>query len=188
MRRIWTRWMFYLSAFAACSVLALTTGCASGGFKLTRQYAGWVNQQHIVLRIVLYILTLVVFAVTMLIDLVAFNTMDFWDGKVSAGDYQFSEGGKTFFAHHEYQPGTKLKRSTIKVMDSENKLLQEVVLNETKGGEVELFVDGKLRSRGHGVSEIPTVSIFDIRGKLIEKKIIFSSTAVAKSAAPVTVN
>lgn len=53
----------------------LATGCASGGFKLTRQYAQFVNRQQLILRIVLYILTSIVFAATLLIDAVIFNTM-----------------------------------------------------------------------------------------------------------------
>jgi len=102
----------------------------------------------------------VVFAATVLIDMVIFNTMDFWDGRVSAGDYQFEDGGKTYQARHEFWPDSKLKRSTIRVLDKDQKLLQTVVLTETAKGEIEVIVDGKLRGRVHGISEIPVASIY----------------------------
>lgn len=170
MQSFWSKSLFYFGSLAACSVLALTTGCASGGFKLTRQYARWVNSQNIILRIVLYILTSVVFAVTMLIDVVVFNTIDFWEGKVSEGTYEFKEGTKTYFVRHEILPETKLKRSTIQVFDANRVRLQEVVLHETPSKEVELIVDGKVRTRASDISKIPVVSIFDERGSLVESK------------------
>src|SRR5688572_8030721 len=95
---------FFLSSIA-CFTMALTSGCASGGFKLTRQYARWVNSQNIILRIVLYILTFIVFAVTLLIDAVVFNTIDFWEGKVSEGTYDFKDGDKVYQVRHEFLPG-----------------------------------------------------------------------------------
>ena len=108
--------LFYLSSLSASAIMALTTGCASGGFKLTRQYAGFVNRQPTILRIIIYLLTGIVFAVTMLIDMVIFNTIDFWEGRVSAGSYEFKKGDKTFHVRHEFMPGTILKRSTIRVI------------------------------------------------------------------------
>src|SRR5690606_10112033 len=101
------------------------------GFKITRQYARFVNSQMIVLRIILYILTSIVFAVTLLVDMVVFNTIDFWNGTVSQGDYEFKDGGKTYHARHEILP-SKLKQSTIKISDENGKHLQEVVLRETE--------------------------------------------------------
>ena len=77
------------------AVTGLNSGCASGGFQLTRSFAGWVNSQNVVLRVILYILTAVIFAVTLLIDLLINNTIDFWDGKVSAGTYNFSKDEET---------------------------------------------------------------------------------------------
>jgi hypothetical protein len=171
---------FYPVAFAACAIMALSSGCASGGFKLTRQYATWVNSQQVVLRVILYILTGVVFVVTMLIDLVVFNTMDFWDGRVSAGTYSFEKDGKIFQAKHEFliDPASnlKLKRSTIRVMDSHHSLLQEVVLNETVKGEIEMSVDGKLRARVHGLSELPMATLFNQNGKAIGEHVLLLNT------------
>jgi len=88
-----------------------------GGFKLTREYAGFVNKQqpyhpHYSLH-----LNRNYFAATLLIDMVIFNTMDFWEGRVSAGSYEFKDGNKFYQAHHEIVPNTGLKRSTIRVMD-----------------------------------------------------------------------
>lgn len=163
---------FYLASFLACGFMALNTGCASGGFKLTRQYAGFVNKQQLIIRIILYILTGIVFAATLLIDLVIFNTMDFWEGRVSAGEYNFKDGDKTFYVQHSFQPGTKLKHSVIKVSSPELKVPQEVVLNETASGEIEVFIDGKLRSKVHSLSAIPMASIYNESGKRVEERVI----------------
>lgn len=159
----------YLSAFLACFIMCFTSACASGGFKWTRKYAGWVNSQNIVLRIVIYLLTGIVFAVTLMVDMVIFNTMDFWEGKVSAGSHTFKEGEKTFLVKHEFQGESKLRKSTIKVMDQKNTLLQEVVLNETATGEIEMHIDGKLRTRVNGIKELPVASVFDESGKLVKQ-------------------
>lgn len=171
----------YMSALAAGTVMSLSTGCASGGFKLTRQYAGFVNRQMIILRIILYIFTYIVFAVTMLIDLVIFNTMDFWEGRVSAGDYQFKDVEKVYQARHEILPGSDLKRSTIKVFNHEDKLLQEVVLQEAETGEIEVLIDGQLRSRVRGISEVPIASIYGKLGEWIEDRVIVTSSTIAQS-------
>lgn len=158
----------YLSAFLACFIMSLTTACASGGFKWTRKYASFVNSQHIIVRIILYILTSIVFAITMLVDMVIFNTLDFWEGRTAAGTYNFKEGEKTFIVKHEQLGDKKLRQSTIKVMDKSNKLLQEVVLVETATGELEMFVDGKLRTRVNNIKELPVAAIFDENGKLVK--------------------
>lgn len=164
--------LFYIGALLACSVMAMTTGCASGGFKLTRQYAGFVNKQMIVIRIILYLLTGIVFLATLLIDMVIFNTMDFWEGRVSQGTYDFKEGDKTYQARHEVMPETNLKRSTIKIFDKNHTLLQEVVLRETPSGEIEMAIDGKVRSRVRNLLGIPTALIFDERGGIVEDRAI----------------
>ena len=162
----------YLPCFIACAIMALASGCASGGFKITRQYAGFVNKQMIVVRVILYLLTGVVFAVTMLIDMVVFNTMDFWEGRVSAGDYHFESGDRIYVARHEILPGSKLKRSTVKVFNKDKKLAQEIVLSEAATGEIEMMVDGKLRARVRNVSELPVASIFDVNGSLVNEAVV----------------
>lgn len=124
-------------------LMGLNTGCASGGFKLTRQYAGFVNKQDLIIRIILYILTMVVFAVTVLIDAVIFNTMDFWEGRVSQGTFQFKEGEKTFVAEHSFQDGGKLRQSRITI--TENEKVQEILLKETASGTIEVFENGAFK-------------------------------------------
>lgn len=165
MTKFWSNKMFYVASLAACSVMALSTGCASGGFKLTREYSRWVNSQNIILRIVLYILTGVVFAVTLLIDLVLFNTIDFWEGKVSAGDYQFKDQDKTFYVKHEVLDGGR-KQSTIEILGDEGQLLQKVVLIETVKSEIELYVDGKLKTRVTDIHTLPVARFFNTDGSL----------------------
>ena len=169
----------FIPAFVACFIMALGTGCVSGGFKMTRDYAGWVNKQDVIIRVILYIVTFVVFLVTILIDVVINNTEDFWDGTVAQGNYDFHRDGKTYQAHHEFMPGTKLKRSTIEVRDTNKKLLQIVVFKEVAGGEVELYVDGKLRTRVRNISKLLVVSIFDKNGVKTKEKLVPLNTAMA---------
>lgn len=155
--------------------MALTTGCASGGFKLTRQYARFVNRQMIIIRIVLYLLTAIVFAATLLIDMVIFNTLDFWQGKVSEGTYDFKSGDKTYHVRHEILPETLLKRSTIQVLGQNQQLLQQTVLQETAVGEIEMLVDGELRTRVRDISGVPVASIFDAKGRFVEDQFVLFS-------------
>ena len=173
MKQLLFKPFFRLSSLLTCLVLALTTGCASGGFKLTREYAGFVNRQMIIIRIIVYLFTGIVFAITLLVDLVIFNTMDFWQGHVSQGTYDFHKDGKTYVAHHEILPGSSLKRSTIQVFGTDKKQLQEVVLQETSTGEIEMSVDGKLRARVRDIGSLPVASFFDANGAATQEKYVF---------------
>ena len=183
MQKIMSKPLSYLCAFLSCLVFSFATGCASGGFKLTKKYAGFVNSQNIFLRIILYLLTGIVFAVTLFADFIIFNTMDFWEGKVSAGSYNFKDGEKTFHVQHEYQPDGQLRRSTIRAFDENNVQMQEVVLNETAAGEIEMFVDGKLRTKVHSISELPTASLYDENGKFLKQTtLLLDRTAVTTAS------
>lgn len=165
----------------AAVVMALTSGCASGGYKLTRQYARWVNSQMIIIRIVLYILTVVVFAVTMVIDLVVFNTVDFWQGKVSQGVFEFEKDGKVYVAQHELQPGTLLKKSTITIFEGaklDQKVVQVVMLQETTEHHIEMWVDGKLRTVVSDISSLPTAKIFSPTGQLLEQRPLWAELSL----------
>jgi hypothetical protein len=165
-----SRILFYLGSASACFMMMFTTGCASGGYTLTRKYSQFVNSQNIILRIVLYILTGIIFAVTILVDLVVNNTIDFWEGRVSANTYEFQKDGKSFYVQHEVMPKSDLKRSTIKVMDGNHKLLQTIILAETPKHEIELSVDGVLRTKVQNIYSLPKLSSFDKNGKLLEQK------------------
>lgn len=169
MKAIWTKVLFYMGSLAACTIMAFNTGCASGGFKLTREYARWVNSKNIILRVILYILTFVVFTVTLIIDAVIFNTMDFWEGRVSQGTIEFKEGHRTFLVKHEFLPGTLRKQSTIDVIDEKNQPTQRVVLTETSSGDVELTVNGQLRARVRDIASLPVASFFGDQGRLIRE-------------------
>jgi hypothetical protein len=162
--------IYYFTSAIACTILALSTGCASGGFSLTRKYAGFVNSQNIILRIILYILTSVVFVVTMLIDLVVFNTLDFWDGKVSQGTYNFKDKNNLYVVNHEFLPTTHLRQSTIVIKSDSNKIIQEIILTETKSKEIEMRVDGVLRARVKDISSLAIAYTFDKSGKILSEK------------------
>ncbi len=176
MNKFWTRTLFYFGSLAACLVMAVTTGCASGGYKLTRKYASWVNSQNIIIRIVLYILTTVVFGVTLLIDTVVFNTMDFWQGKVSEGKYEFKDADKVYQVEHKIVPGTNLKNSTIKILNADNSVHKIVMMNETISGEIDLIIDGQLRSRVRNITTIPVAKTFDHKGDVVEEKVLLLDT------------
>jgi len=140
----------------------------SGGFKLTRQYAGIVNRQHIILRVVLYILTSVVFAVTLIADAVIFNTMDFWEGRVSANDYQFEKDGKFYAVRHSYKgDGSQLRNSEIEIYDGPvglNVPEKIIRLSEREGGKIEVFEDGRLTAVVKSIYDLPQVTRYDQMG------------------------
>jgi hypothetical protein len=140
------------------------SGCASGGFKWTRTYARWVNSNHIVLRIVLYVLTSVVFAVTLLFDMVIFNTLDFWNGTVAKGTYEFKDGDKTYVVTHDIQNG--LRSSFIKITDNHNSV-QTVEIRENSNREIEFYQNGTLQAKGVNLSTLPKVVIYNLDGKTV---------------------
>lgn len=170
MSQILLKPVFFILAFVASGVVAISTGCSSGGFKLTRQYARWVNSQNIILRIVIYLLTGIVFLFTILADMVIFNTIDFWSGTVSGGSYEFKKDGNTFYVNHEFQPGTQLKKSTIEVKNSKEELQQTVVLLETPSHEIQLWVDGKLRTTVENINSFPIAKIFNAQGVVVDEQ------------------
>ena len=175
--RTWiSRFIGYTGALAACGFMALSTGCASGGFQLTRKYAGFVNKQHIIIRIVLYLLTGIVYAVTLLIDMVIFNTIDFWEGRVSAGEYNFKQGERTFHVRHEVLPGSTLKKSTIQVLNKDQSLAQTVILQQTLSGEIELHVDGVLRSKVRDIHSLPVATIYSAKGAFVAENMVYEGT------------
>lgn len=143
-----------------------TTGCTSGGYKLTRQYSSWVNSQQVIIRVVLFLLTMPVYIVTLLIDLVVFNTVDFWEGRVSQGTYNFEKDGQQYFVKHEYQGKTKLRKTTIRTMSLVKQKVKEIVLLETQAGEIELYMDGKLRQKAESLSEFPIITKYDQDGQM----------------------
>lgn len=182
MQKFLSKLLYFTGTATACLMMIFTTGCASGGWELTRDYSVWINSKKTVLRVVLYILTIPVFLITILIDTVVNNTIDFWRGKVSDGTTTvFHKDNKSFFVTHEILTGD-LKRSTIIVKEGE-KLLQTVVLSETQKHEIELSVDGVVRTRvGNIENALPLLSSFDKNGKMIEQKNLhLEDTAVAQN-------
>lgn len=156
----------------ASTIVAFTSGCASGGFKLTREYAGFVNRQHVVIRVILYILTSVIFFATLLIDLVLNNTMDFWDGRVSQGTYTFSTEDKTFVVQHDIS-SEGLKSSHIEVFAKDKAKLQDVTLKQTAQLDIEVFVDGQLKGRVSDIHAVPRLSVFNSRGERTENRALW---------------
>jgi hypothetical protein len=56
---------------------------------------------------------------------------------------------------------TNLRRSTIQVFDRDHQLLQKVALIETPEHEIEVYVDGTLKARVHGISDVPVASFYN---------------------------
>lgn len=138
------------------------TGCASGGYKLTRKYSQFVNKQNIILRIILYIVTVPVYGITLLVDAVVFNTMDFWGGRVSSNIYHFEDGGKLYAVKHSFEGDDKLRKTEIKVLDKTNKQKVEsiVVLEEQAGGKIRVTENGKLKVIVDEIDNLPKITLY----------------------------
>lgn len=154
-----------------CFVLVISTsllslaqvGCASGGFKLTRQYARFVNKQQIVIRVVLYILTSVVFVATLLIDAVIFNTLDFWEGRVSASESSFEKDGKHYAVKHYFEGEEKLKNTEIRVFDSgvpAARAASTIHISETSSGVIKVYENGVLKATINSIKDLPEITLF----------------------------
>ncbi len=168
MPKFFKKFALTFTAIWSAVLVCTTSGCASGGYKLTRKYSSWVNKNNIVLRVVLYLLTGIVYAVTMLIDVVIFNTMDFWNGRVSQGDYQYNKEGRTYFVHHSQDDVTGLRQSRI-VISENDRSIQTIVLRETPNLEVELEVDGVVRGKATDLSTLPLLSVYNQKGVRISQ-------------------
>lgn len=147
---------FFLSALLFLGA-ATQIGCASGGYKLTRQFAGFVNKQDTIIRIIVYIVTIPVFAITLLVDSVIFNTMDFWEGRVSANDYSFDQDGKHYLVQHYYDG--KLRNTKITITDKAK--VNTLRLSETKAGQVEVYENGLLKQTVSSISDVKTLTAAD---------------------------
>lgn len=163
------RLLFIALALVASGFAALTTGCASGGFKLTRQYAGWVNSQTLILRVVLYVLTLVVFGVTLIVDAVVFNTMDFWEGRVSQGTFNFEKDGHHYVVEHRLRDGLRVSRIEIR---KSGRLIKQVSIEETSTGEIEYFENGALKAQVDRISLAPRITYLTDRGEVASQETI----------------
>ena len=159
----------FLILIAAISVTALTTGCASGGFKITRKFARLINSQHIIIRIILYILTAPVFGITLAIDAIIFNTIDFWEGKVSAGSHQFEEGDKVYLVQNEYVGEDKLRKSTIRIQEKSGKIFKTIVFHETDQKQIKVLVNGELKSVVKSIGDFPVAYMYKSDGQVSEK-------------------
>lgn len=168
------------TAIWSALLMSLSTGCASGGWKLTRDYARFVNRQHVIIRCVLYILTSVVFVATMIIDAVIFNTMDFWNGRVSQGTYEFQNEGRKFIARHSLSPETRLRESRIEVFEGERRV-QDLTLREVAGGQIDVYMDGVHRGRVENIESLPTVTYFDAKGNKTGSQAILGDALIAKA-------
>lgn len=182
MRKTLSKFLYVFGTATACLMMISNTGCVSGGWELTRDYSKWLNSKKVALRVVLYILTMPVFFVTILIDTVVNNTIDFWNGTVTESTQVFYKDDKTYYLQHELLSDAKLRRTTIQIQDASFKTLQTIILAETLQNEVELIVDGVIRTKVENIDQaFPLLSTFDENGKLVEEKNIFIDTAfVAK--------
>ena len=138
------------------------TGCASGGYKLTRKYSQFVNKQQIILRVILYILTLPVYGVTLLIDGVIFNTMDFWEGRVSANTYQFEEAGKVYAVEHTIDGRDDLRKTEIKIFNNSNNQSPDsvIVLQEQVGGKIKVMENNQLKAIVDDIYNLPKLTLY----------------------------
>lgn len=156
------------SAFLSAGLAMVTTGCASGGYSLSRGLAGWINKQNIFLRIILYLFIGGAFFFTILLDMLIFNTVDFWTGRVSAGTYEFKDAKRVYVVNHSFEGD--LHRTQILVNDLDGKKIGEVLLKETASHEVEYFENGNLKAKFDGIESVPRVTRFDDKGQILKQE------------------
>lgn len=130
-----------LMAFSAMGLTA--SGCASGGYKLTRSYARFINSKPLLLRIVLYIFIGIFFVVTEILDALIFNTVDFWSGKVSANQHRFEKDGTVVEVAHSRSP---LRQSVFDITERNGKKTR-VELREVADQKVDVYVNGTRKAR-----------------------------------------
>lgn len=154
---------------------SLHLGCASGGYYLTRKYSAWVNGIHILPRILVYILTSVIYGIAMIIDLVIFNTVDFWEGKVSGGSYFFEKDGVKYNVAHEiYNESSNLRKSTI-LISKANQKTSKLEIIETPNHEIDLFVDGAKLAHSENIYSIPKITVFNASNNSSEEIWLFQN-------------
>lgn len=170
MTKLYKKLTLITAAFLSVGVTLTTTGCASGGYHLSRSLAGWINKQDLLLRVILYIFVGGAFFFTIIADMIYFNTVDFWSGKVSAGVYEFKEGNKAYVVNHSFE--NDLKRTEIQINDLKGKKLQNVILKETKTQEIELYVDGTLKAKVDSIESLPKITTFDTQGNILKHEVV----------------
>lgn len=157
-----------VSAFLSAGLMVATSGCASGGYSISRSFAGWINKNNILLRIVLYIFLGGAFLFTLVADLLVMNTIDFWTGKVSQGTYEFKDAEKTFVVKHSLQGD--LHQTHIEIKNSQGKKLQDILMKETARLEVEYYLDGVLKAKFDNIESVPRVTQFDRKGRIFKQE------------------
>lgn len=158
------------------------TGCASGGFKLTRKYAQFVNSKNIIIRVVLYILTSFVFAITLLIDAVIFNTMDFWEGRVSANTYNFKKDGKEYKVTHSYKGDQKLRNTHIEILSKNNSEKKIIEISEIDNNRIQILEDGVLKGEVKDINSLPMITRFEDGEATSTSPVVFSKAKSTKVA------
>ncbi len=155
-------------------LVAMLGGCASGGYKLTRDYSGFVNRQNIVIRIVLYIFTFFVFPITLIADFVLFNTLDFWEGRVSANSYTHEDGDRIFYVENSLQENSTLRYTKIRVahrgLDESIQDIALLELTETANGKIDFLENGKLKASLDSISSFPQLSDYHALGRKLNEK------------------
>jgi hypothetical protein len=160
--------MFKKLKFVPLVLLALAStltfqACMSGGWKITRTVARWNNSLSILPRILIYIAFFIipVYGVASLIDAIVFNTIDFWNGTVSAMNYNYKKDGMDVSVAHTRFP---LRQSIITTRKGDV-VKSEVKICELTTGKIALYVDGVLRGEVNNIKEVdPALTVFNEDG------------------------
>jgi hypothetical protein len=146
-----------ISVLLCFSFVAGTSGCATGGYKLTRDWSRFVHGQNIIVRVLMYIIPIAPIGalITTIVDSVFFNLIDFWQGKVTANTLNFT-------------------KDNIRSGDS----MQTLVLSETRQGDIEMTIDGKLQARVQNYLTLPVVQNFDASGKVVSTEPMWAKFSV----------
>lgn len=158
------KWVLSIVSVWVALIATQFSGCASGGYKLTRKYSQWVNSNHIIIRVIVFLVTMPLYGILLLIDAVIFNTIDFWTGTVAKGTYEFNKGDKTYVVTHDIKDG--LRNSLIKITNAD-KTQNTIEIRETATHEIEMYRDGQIQAKASSLNALPLITQYKEDGKTI---------------------
>lgn len=109
---------------------------------------------------------MVVFGVTLIIDAVVFNTMDFWEGRVSQGTFHFEKDGQSYVVEHRLRDGLRVSRIEVR---KAGRLMKTMAIEETSSGQIEYFENGVRKAQVDQISSVPRITHLASQGRVIRQ-------------------
>jgi Domain of unknown function (DUF3332) len=144
-----------------CFSVTQLSGCAAGGFGLTKSLGKWNGRFSIVPRVLIYLGLFIVqvYTLTLLFDFLLNNTIEFWSGTpLVAQNQTFEKDGQRVVVQNTRDP---LRKTVITVYDKAGAIQTVNELRETPTGTVEIYVNSEkkaeLGSIGDALVELKTL-------------------------------